>query len=84
MKKLAVIFMVMFFLTCLPLGLMADDNKSQDKIPNYTEEQGNGVPIPNLTEDTEEKDLNPVEREIVKKDIIRSNKSTQTNVQVGQ
>jgi hypothetical protein len=78
MKKLAVLIAVLFALTCLPLGSMA--NEDQDKIPNYMEEaQDSDAPIPNLTEETEGKNLNPVERTIIVRDTIQSNASTGIN-----
>jgi lipopolysaccharide export LptBFGC system permease protein LptF len=82
MKKLAVLIAVLFALTCLPLGSMA--NEDQDKIPNHAIQQVEEGAIPNLTEEAEDKNLNPVERRIVTTDIIRSNASTSIPVQVGQ
>ena len=84
MKKLAVLIAVLFALTCLPLGSMADEKSSQDTIPNHAIQQVDEGAIPNLTEETEGKDLNPVERRIVTTDIIRSNSHTTIPVRTGQ
>ena len=85
MKKIAVLIVVLFALACLPLGSMADQNTDQNTIPNYTDEAMSGEsPIRDLEKETEGKDLNPVERQIVTTDIIRSNRSTTIPVQVGQ
>ena len=84
MKKIAVLIAVLFALTCLPLGSMADET-SQNTIPNYTDEAMSGEsPIRDLEKETEGEDLNPVERRIVTTDIIRSNSNTSIPVQVGQ
>ena len=84
MKKLVALFTILFALTCLPLGLMADET-DQNTIPNNTIQQveDEGA-IPNLTEDIDDKTLNPVERRIVTTDIIQSNSHTSIPVQVGQ
>ena len=83
MKKLVALFAILFALTCLPLGSMADET-DQNTIPNHAIQQVEEGAIPNLTEETDDKTLNPVERRIVTTDIIQSNSSTSIPVQVGQ
>jgi hypothetical protein len=86
MKKFVLLLAALFILTFLPLGLVADDNVDQATIPNHTISQDvqDEDKIPNLAEETEGYNLNPTERRIVTKDIIRSNASTAIPVQVGQ
>lgn len=86
MKKFAALAAMLFLLTFLPLGVMADDNVDQPTIPNHTiaQDTADADKIPNLAEETEGHNLNPVERRIVTTDIIRSNTSTAIPVQVGQ
>ena len=81
MKNLALIVALLFVVTCLPIGVMADETKDQTTIPNNTLEVADtqDAPIPNLTENTEDENLNPVERTIIMRDTIRSNASTGIN-----
>jgi len=81
MKKFALIVTLLFVFTFLPFGVMADETQDQTAIPNNTIEVADtqGAPIPNLTEMTEDENLNPVERTIVIRDTIRSNASTGIN-----
>ena len=81
MKKLALIVTLLFVFTFLPIGVMADETQSQPAIPNNTIDVADtqGALIPNLTEMSEDENLNPVERTIVIRDTIRSNASTGIN-----
>ena len=82
MKNIALILILLFAVTCLPIGVMADDTSDQPAIPNHTTEvQDDKGEIPNLAE-VEGKDLNPTERRIILEDTIRSNANT--GIQTGQ
>jgi len=77
MKKLVLILIVLFTLTItMPLGAADPTDKKESTIPNYVTGQSiddSTQSIVNLEEDTENKDLTPVERRIVVQDTIRSN-----------
>lgn len=72
MKKLCVMVLIIMF-TCVGIGLASDTN--EDKIPNYNQEDTTDTNGRAAKLDTEKEGdrLNPVERAIVLKDLIKSN-----------
>ena len=76
MKKLVVLFTILFTLVvALSLGAQ-DTTDNTDKIPNYVQQAQQDDLAPstaNIAENAEEGNLTPVERTIVTRDAIISN-----------
>ena len=74
MKNLIFVIVVLVSLIFLPLGSMADE--TVHKIPNYNEQQKSNGPKTIIIDDTVDTDLDPIRRDIVKRDTIISNVPT--------
>ena len=74
MKNIVFIILVLFTLTILPLGALADEKAT---IPNYvTKQESNGASITVQIDDTDDTQLDPIQRKIVRRDAIISNVPT--------
>ena len=79
MKKVLSLLVLILFMTTLPIGVLADEQKG--KIPNYVEDaQSNngGESIRTIVDDAEKLDLSPTQRKILKRDSVISNAPTGT------